>query len=101
VRYLPPAEARAPGLIRKGVVALAGIAVVGLGLIFSMLLAVFMLFAAMLAFGYFRWKTRGLQNQMLFHQFRGMAMERDEGEPAKGEVIEGEAVRVDVGKDEK
>jgi hypothetical protein len=101
VKYLPPAGARPPGLIRKGVAAVVGVAVVGLGLMFSMVLAVVILFAGMLAYGYFRWKMRGLQNQMLFQQFRGMAMEqqRDEGEPAKGEIIEGEAVRVD--KDEK
>jgi hypothetical protein len=99
IKYLPP-PASPPSPLKKIAAAVVGVAAVGLGLMFSMMLFVFLVIFAVTAFGYLQWKTRGLRKQLREQQkMAGGVFENATRESVRGEIIEGEATRVfDEGK---
>ena len=89
-----------PGLLQKTTAIVTTAALLGLGLMFSAVLLTVIVTIGAAAWFYLWWKTRGLRKQMQaqMQDFppRGAAME---SEVFHGEVIEGEAVRVDEPED--
>ncbi|MDP2693591.1 MAG: hypothetical protein Q8O58_01805 [Gallionella sp.] len=80
-----------PSLLRKVAGFAVTVALVGLVLMFSALLFMAILIAGTIAWGYLWWRTRDLRKQMRKHPSGGMNME---SEVIRGEVIEGEVIRV-------
>ena len=92
MKYLPHATATAPSLLRKAGGIVAATALAGLALMFSAILLAVLACAAAAAFVYLWWKTRELRKQMRNFPAPGASMEH---EVFEGEIIEGEATRVE------
>jgi hypothetical protein len=90
VRYIQRNE---PGLLEKILAVAGGAVLLVVGLMFSAVLFVVILVLGVLALGYFWWKTRELRKVM---RERAPAGE----EIIDGDVIEGEVVVLDEGKDD-
>lgn len=90
MRQLSSTGTTTPNLLRKIAAFLVTTGVIALALTFSLLLLVIIAIGGTLALAYVGWKTRGLRthlpNRPRDSMFEAGAM--------KGEVIEGEAVRV-------
>ena len=92
-----PAPGGAPGFLRKIAIALVGAALIGLGVVFSVVFFAAAIVVGAIAWGYLAWKTRGLRREMRarMEQAAAEAMPGSAPrEPARGRVIEGEAVSV-------
>jgi hypothetical protein len=91
-----------PGPLRKIAAFAATLLVIGLILMFSAMLFVIILIAGVLAWGYLWWKTRALRKLMRNMPPRAAAMESEvfRREQTRGEVIEGEVIRVIDTRDE-
>lgn len=74
--------AREPSLLTKILALTAGVAALALGFMFSLVILALVAIAGFFAWGYFRWKTRGLRRTM-------------NQRAADGHVIDGEAVVID------
>jgi len=105
MKYLSHTSTQPPSLLRKAGAVVATTAVAGVALVFSAALLVTVVTVGAAAFAYLWWKTRGVRKQMQA-QMRdfsppGANVEREvfRGEAYTGEVIEGEAVRVDEPRD--
>jgi ABC-type uncharacterized transport system permease subunit len=105
IKYLPDSSSNPPSLLRKTGAIIATTAVAGVALMFSAVLLTAVLTVGAVAFAYLWWKTRGLRKQMR-EQMRdfpppGANVEREtfRGGTFAGDVIEGEAVRVDEPRD--
>lgn len=107
IQYIPPPPGNRNPL-QKLLALVVTAALVTLGLMFSAVLFVVVL--VVVAFGgiYLWWKTREVRRQMRQmqdavreYQTQRAAMERDmyRDDAFQGEVIEGEAVHVDIGKE--
>jgi ABC-type uncharacterized transport system permease subunit len=101
IKFISPTSSNPPSLLRKAGTIVATTVMVGVALMFSAVLLTVVLSIGALAFTYLWWKTRGLRKQMR-EQMRdfpppGANVEREafRDEVHEGEVIEGEAVRVD------
>ncbi len=84
--------------LRKAVAILATAAVAGVALMFSAMVLTVLLAVALLGAAYLWWKTRELRKQMREFPFPPPgpgAAQTTEREAFKGEVIEGEVIRVD------
>ncbi|HEY0666392.1 MAG TPA: hypothetical protein VGD24_10025 [Gallionella sp.] len=97
MKQLYSTGANSPALLRKLIGFAVTTAVIVLALMFSLALLAVIVVVGLFALAYVGWKTRGLRRQMHEHnyeqsheQYRGGA---GHGE-MRGEVIEGEAVRV-------
>lgn len=103
MRNLPHNAANIANPLRNLAAVAATAAVFGLALMFSVVLVAVVLVAGTLGWGYLWWKTRELRKQMSVYPPRGAAMEREmaEDDTIKGEVIEGEVIRVVDIRDEK
>lgn len=101
IKFISPASGNPPGLLRKAVTVVATALVVGVALMFSAVLLTVILCIGAVTFAYLWWKTRALRKQMRarMQDFppHGANVERETftGDAFAGEVIEGEAVRVD------
>ena len=105
IKYLTNSSSRPPSVLRKAGAMVATVALAGVALMFSAVLLTLVLSIGAMAFAYLWWKTRGVRKQMQA-QMRdfsppGANVEREvfRGEAYTGEVIEGEAVRVDEPRD--
>lgn len=74
------AQPRFTGLVGKVLAVLAGLVLVAVGLLFSVVVFAILVSVGLVAWGYLWWKTRELRKQM---------RER----PAGGHLIEGEVIR--------
>jgi threonine/homoserine/homoserine lactone efflux protein len=85
-----------PGLLRKIVALIATAVLAALVLMFSAVLFAIIMVVGSAAFVYLWWKTHELRKQMRNFQTRSMMSERIAREEAiiKGELIEGEVIRV-------
>lgn len=92
IKYISNSSSRPPGLLRKTGAIVATAALAGVALMFSAVLLALVLSIGAVAFTYLWWKTRELRKQMRNFPPRGTTVET---EVFEGEVIEGEAVRVD------
>ena len=105
MKYIAYTSSNPPGLLRK-VVALAVTAAVAVALLmFSAVVLAVLLVLGLIAAAYMWWKTRELRRAM--KQFKARAAndsafradpfreKASSGETLKGEIIEGEAVRVE------
>ena len=103
MRNLPHNAANIANPLRNLAAVAATAAVFGLALMFSVVLVAVVLVAGTLGWGYLWWKTRELRKQMSVYPPRSPAMEREmaEDDTIKGEVIEGEVIRVVDIRDEK
>lgn len=75
-------QAREPSLLTKIIAALAGMVLLVLGFMFSVVILVLVVVVGLAAWAWFWWKTRELRKAM-------------RQRPADGHVIDGEAVVVD------
>lgn len=96
IKYISCRSANRPSLLQKAVMLAGTVALAGVALMFSALLLLFLLVAGSMAWAFLWWKTRELRRQMKNFSPRYTDMER---EVFRGEVIEGEAVRVDAKRD--
>jgi hypothetical protein len=98
MKNLPHTSANFPDTLRKLAAAVATVAVLGLALMFSALLVAVIVVAGMLGWAYLWWKTRELRKMIRNYPPGSVTMEREmAGDDAiRGEVIEGEAVVVDI-----
>ncbi|MGA8864212.1 MAG: hypothetical protein WBM09_05355 [Gallionella sp.] len=103
MRNLPHNAANLANPLRSLAAVAATAVAFGLALMFSVVLVAVILVAGMLGWGYLWWKTRELRKQMRAYPTPGVATEREmAGEDAtRGEIIEGEAIRVVEIRDEK
>ncbi len=92
MKHLSGPSSNLPNALRKAAAVIATGALVGVAFMFSAMVLMALLALAGLGSAYLWWKTRELRKQMRNFPPRGGAMER---EVFRGEVIEGEAVRVD------
>ena len=104
-KYLSSSTSNPPSLLRKAGAIIAATALAAVALMFSAVLLTLLLCIGAVAFAYLWWKTRALRKQMR-EQMRdftpqGANVEREtfRSEAFAGEVIEGEAVRVDEPRD--
>jgi hypothetical protein len=97
MRNLPHTATNLPNPLRKMVVFVLTVVLIGLVFMFSMVVLAIILVAGAIAWGYLWWKTRELRKQMRNFPPRGVVMEGEvvEGEKIRGEVIKGEVIRVD------
>jgi len=95
MKYISLTSANPPSLLRKAGAIVATTALAGVALMFSAVLLALLLGIAAVAWTYLWWKTRELRKQMRDFP-RNAPMEQD---MFKGEVIEGEAIRVDTSAD--
>jgi hypothetical protein len=97
MRNLPHTSTNLPNPLRKMVVFVLTVVLIGLVFMFSMVVLAIILVAGAIAWGYLWWKIRELRKQMRNFPPRGVVMEGEvvEGEKIRGEVIEGEVIRVD------
>lgn len=79
-------------LIGRVFALIASVALIVMGLMFSVVLIAFIVGAALIAWGYLWWKTRALRKQMR----ERMAAEQRYSEVFKGEVFEGEIIEGEV-----
>jgi hypothetical protein len=103
MKHLSYSTTKPPGQLRKIAALIVTAALVVLVLMFSAVLFAIILIAGTTTFAYLWWKTRELRKQMRNFPPRSMmsaGMAREE-EIIKGEVIEGEVIRVVDPKDEK
>ncbi len=84
-------HARPSGPLNKLAALLVAVVMIALLLMFSVVIVAVVLLAGSIAWGYFWWKTRALRKQMRNQPSAGIVMEED---VIKGEVIEGEVIRV-------
>lgn len=75
-------QTREPSLLTKALAVIAGMILLVLGLMFSLVILALAAVAGLAAWGWFWWKTRELRKAM-------------QQRPADGHVIEGEAIVVD------
>ncbi|MGB9093130.1 MAG: hypothetical protein WCB93_03370 [Gallionella sp.] len=96
MKYLPHTSSTFPDALRNLAAAVATAAILGLALMFSAVLVAVIAVAGVLGWAYLWWKTRELRKLMRNYPPGSVAMEREmAGDDAiRGEVIEGEAVRV-------
>lgn len=99
MKYLVYTSGKPPGLLKKTAALITTAGLIGLGLMFSAILIPVILTLVAAAWGYLWWKTRALRRQVKQMQNfppPGMTggMYRAE-ERFEGEIIEGEAIRVD------
>ncbi len=96
MKNLPHASLPNPLCNLAAVVATA--AVIGLALMLSVVLVAVIVVAGTLGWAYLWWKTRGLRRLMRNYPPGSVAMEQETAanNPIKGEVIEGEVIRVDI-----
>lgn len=92
IKYELPGETGNVSPLRKIVTALVGLTVFGLMLMFSVALFAIILIAGVIGWGFLWWKTRKLRSQL---SDMASAQIVRESEDHGGNVIEGEAVRVD------
>jgi phage-related minor tail protein len=102
MKHLPNTSANFPDALRNLAAAVATAAVLGMALMFSAVLVAVIVVAALLGWAYLWWKTRELRKLMRNYPPGSVTMEREvAGDDAvRGEVIEGEAVRVVDTRDE-
>ncbi len=101
MKNLPNNPASIPNLLRKLVAVVATVAMISLALMFSMVVIALILLVGTLAWAYLMWKTRYLRKQMRNHPLHDVMREGAAAKESvfKGEVIEGEVIRVsDTGK---
>lgn len=84
---------REPGLLEKIVALVAGAILLVVGFMFSLVLLAVIVSLGLLVWGYLWWKTRKLR-----HALREQAQTAQRAPAADGQVIEGEAVVVEVEK---
>jgi hypothetical protein len=108
MEHLPPPTAKLPGLLRKIAALIATTALVALVLMFSAVLFAIILISGIAAFTFLWWKTRHIRKLMrnfpLHGEMRDSEMMGDvmwKEDVIKGEVIEGEAIRVVDPRDDK
>lgn len=97
IKFIPPAAANPPSLLRKAATLVVTAALAAVALMFSAVALTLILILALIVGAYLWWKTRAMRKQMRdFPPYRTQA-ESDvfQGERFVGDVIEGEAVRVD------
>jgi len=96
MRNLPHSPANIPNPLRNLVAVVATAAAFGLALMFSVVVVAVILVAGTMAWGYLWWKTRELRKQMRNYPPPGMVREGEmaANDVIRGEVIEGEAIRV-------
>jgi UPF0716 family protein affecting phage T7 exclusion len=82
-----------PGLLEKFIALIAGAILLVVGFMFSLLLFAVIVSLGLLVWGYFWWKTRKLRRAM-----REQAQSQSTT-PAGGQVIEGEAIIVEMEKE--
>ena|ERR1017187_9106817 len=92
IKYISHSSSRPPSLLQKTGAIVATAALAGVALMFSAVLLTLVVSVGAVAFAYLWWKTRALRKQMRNFPSPGATMET---EVFEGEVIEGEAVRVD------
>jgi hypothetical protein len=102
MKYIAYSSTRPPSLLRKTIAAIMTIALAGVALMFSAVLLTVLLIMVVIGGSIFWWKTRELRKQMKLHMQNfpppsGATKHSDIFADAKlkGQVIEGEAVRVD------
>lgn len=102
MKYIAYTSTRPPSLLRKIVATVMTIALAGVALMFSAVLLTALLIMLVIGGSIFWWKTRELRKQMKQHmqnfQPPSGATKRSDifaDSELKGQVIEGEAVRVD------
>jgi len=96
MKYLPHTSTNLPDALRNLAAVAATVVVFGLALMFSVVVFSVIIVAGMLGWAYLWWKTRELRKQMRNYPPPGMVREGEMGENdvVRGEVIEGEAIRV-------
>lgn len=96
MKYLPHTSTNLPDTLRNVAAVAATVVVFGLALMFSVVVFSVIIVAGMLGWAYLWWKTRELRKQMRNYPPPGMVREGEMGENdvIRGEVIEGEAIRV-------
>jgi len=92
MRQLSSTGTTNPNLLRKIAAFMVTTGVIVLALTFSLMLLVLIAIAGALALAYVGWKTRGLRTHL--HNRPQDNMPQFEAGAMKGEVIEGEAIRV-------
>lgn len=98
IKYISPQPANPPGLLRKTVTLVMTVALAGVALMFSAMLLVVILIVVVFGGAYLWWKTRELRKQMKnFQPLHSATAQSDvfADKAFKGEVIEGEVIRVD------
>jgi predicted lipid-binding transport protein (Tim44 family) len=102
MKYIAYTSTRPPSLLRKTVAAVMTIALAGVALMFSAVILTALLIMLVIGGSIFWWKTRELRKQMKQHRQNfqppsGATRQSDIFADAelKGQVIEGEAVRVE------
>jgi len=105
MKYISYNSANRPSMLQKSLAVVGTVVLVGVALMFSAVLLVFLLIAGVMAWAFLWWKTRELRRQMR-EQMKNfppsdtnMESEVFRGEVFRGEVIEGTAVRVDTKRD--
>ena len=97
-----PSGKPSQNLVSRIIGALVGVVVLGVALMFSAVVFVGLAIAALAFWGYFWWKTRALRRQMQ-EQMRNQEYQGGESQPREpardGNVIDGEAVRLDDERD--
>jgi cytochrome b subunit of formate dehydrogenase len=96
MRNLPHNSANFSSPLRKLAAVVATAAVIGMAVMFSVVLIAVILLVGSIALSYLWWKTRDLRKQMRNYPARDVVMNGEISESGfiKGEVIEGEAIRV-------
>lgn len=96
MKNFPHTAANFPDALRNLAAAVATAAVLGLALMFSAVLVAAIVVAGVLGWGYLWWKTRELRKLMRNYPPGSVTMDREVAgnDAIRGEVIEGEAVRV-------
>ncbi|WP_435626767.1 hypothetical protein [Candidatus Ferrigenium straubiae] len=95
IKYISYTPASRPGLLRKIVAVVWTVALIGLALMFSAVLLTAILIVAVIGGAYLWWKTREIR-RLMREQMQNFPPPSTQGESEvfRGEVIEGEAVRV-------
>ena len=89
-----PSQRQPKGFVAQVLTAILGIIVLGAALMFSLVFFAVVAVAGLVFWAYFWWKTRALRKHMR-EQMQAQTVDEPVSEPtAKGEVIEGEAIRV-------
>jgi hypothetical protein len=101
MKYLSDTTVKPPSLLQKAGAIVATAALAGVALMFSAVLLALVLSMGAVASAYLWWKTRELRKQMRDLPPHGATIQGEifAGEELKGQVIEGEAVRVDESHD--
>jgi len=96
MRNLPHSPTNISNPLRSLIAVVATAAAFGLALMFSVVVVAVILVAGTMAWGYLWWKTRELRKQMRNYPPPGMVREGQMAgnDVIRGEVIEGEVIRV-------